>query len=196
MARARGPFLPLVTLAGVMGSAVLSAHCGGDDPPYDQSWRVPCDGRSDWDPAAPLLMNWTGYTAVDPHLNGFVEHLHLADATGAEVNLLLSARAGGLVIACPAGGLSPDTTYTWTIDRFEESWNHLDPRDGGPYGTTSFTTGPTSEAAPTTSQAGCDAYAVPTVLGTAADQDCDTCTRDTALDDDCRELWDAGALPW
>ncbi len=124
-------------------------------------WRYPCDGQEGWDPAEPLTLRFAATSEIDPDTPGLLEGIRVLDPDGGQVPLVLAVHDGGRVVACPVGGLEPETDYTWRIGPFHESHNHLEPPAWGVETESRFTTGPGWPEEVIGNRADCEAWAPP-----------------------------------
>jgi hypothetical protein len=120
-----------------------------------QSGRAPCPGAAAWDPNRPLFLSFEG--EVPAETASFREALHLYDADGVEVPLLV-AHDYDRAYLCVAGGLAPDAAYTWDVGPFDAGANELPvPGDFDLAGRWSFRTAAASAYAPAADEADCGA---------------------------------------
>ncbi|MFH1465110.1 MAG: hypothetical protein ABIO70_12060, partial [Pseudomonadota bacterium] len=176
----------------VVATGACLATVGAED--YD--WRYPCDSTEGWDPAAPLVVHWAFVVRPDLSAPGLRESITVEDEAGRPVPLLMSSRGIGLVL-CPEGGLAAGQRYTWRVRAVEASSNHLAAPSGGPTGVTTFTTSAGAGGHPASSQADCDAIAIPLPAQSADSRSCDPCApaAEWASCDNPRDTGDTGE-PW
>ncbi len=156
--------------------ALLVAGLGSvaTTPDQDEYWRYPCDHEEGWDPSAPIYLHFAYEYDVDPDIPGLLDGIRLMDPEGTMVQLVLASHEGGIIVCCPVGGLQPETTYSWAVGPFHESWNHVQPPPwiGNTY--SSFTTGPGWPQDTIDNYAECEAHPLPEGL----DGDCSGDTAD------------------
>ena len=129
----------------------------GTTASHDGDWRYPCDGDHDWDASAPIWLHFADGLNLDPDPPGLLDGIRLMDPDGTTIQLVLASQDGGVIVACPVGGLEPETTYTWRVGPFHESHNHVQPPSWHEETETSFTTGQGWPTDPITTRADCEA---------------------------------------
>lgn len=144
--------------------ALLFAGLGmvGTKTGEDDDWRYPCDGYGGWDPEDPVIVHFDREGLLDPDTPGLLDGIRLLDPEGGELQLVLATHEDGFITVCPVGGLEPQTTYTWRIGPFHESWNHVRPPHWSGETETWFNTGPGWPEDPITTQAQCEELPAPT----------------------------------
>lgn len=86
--------------------------------------RLPCDGTVDWDPAQPLVLDWSHATPPDePEL--LAAGIALEDAAGNAVDLRIVRTVHGTVLVCPDRALEPSSLYTWTVGGWKDLGRHV-----------------------------------------------------------------------
>jgi hypothetical protein len=148
----------LALLLAALG--IVATKTGEDD-----DWRFPCDGQGGWDPAEPLIVHFDREGRLDPDTPGLLDGIRLLDPDGGELQLVLATHDDGLITVCPIGGLEPETTYTWRIGPFHDSYNHLRPPSWAGETETWFNTGPGWPDDPISSQAQCAELPPPSFEG-------------------------------
>ncbi len=136
--------------------------------------RRPCRGATAWDPSAPLAIRWdsAGRIGMNEHV---ARRIRVFDATGAQVEGAPFSFEGGLGW-CLAGGLAPDTAYTWDVTpgtlKFVQEWDEATTAHVGLW---SFTTAPAATWPPPASVEECVTLADDPIY----DTDCGDDTADT-----------------
>ncbi len=165
MANRRRTIASMLVLA-LAGMGQLATKTAADD-----DWRYPCDGQGNWDPAEPLVVHFDREGRLDPDTPGLLDGIRLLHPDGGELTLVLATHDDGFVTVCPVGGLEPETTYTWRIGPFHDSWNHARPPHWAGETETWFNTAEGWPEDPIANRAACEALPAPSFVADPCDDD-------------------------
>jgi len=126
------------TAGAVVGATALMATSYVEDP------RNPCPDTTDWDPAKPLIIQWS-YSTVPDNPALLATGISLQELDGDAIPVDIVRANDRTVLVCPQAPLAPDTTYTWTVGDWDDLGMHVQgiPGHSGS-GRWTFTTASTS----------------------------------------------------